>query len=137
MKLFKYIIICAGVLAMASCNEKKAAMEPEEVVEAFCRSVAAGDFSTARALCDTVSMKDYLENYQEVMNSLQKEDSCALAIASEKLSGADFEVTGVERNGDARTIQYRLAAGGHEKTRKAAVKKEEGEWKVAEITDAI
>ncbi len=120
-----------------SCNEKKGVMGPEEVVEAFTRAVASGDFCSARALCDTESMDDYLENYREIMNSFQKEDSSALAIASSMLAGAEFEVIGTEKNGEEKTIEYRISAEGYDMTRKATVKKEEGEWKVKAITDAI
>ncbi len=138
MKAFRYIIICtAAALMTASCYEKKEAMAPEAVVEAFSRAVVSGDFDAARALCDTVSMNSYLANYQEVMNSLQKEDSCALSIASAILAGAEFEVMDIRKDGDERTVQYRLKTEGGEKTRKATVRKEEGEWKVTAITDAI
>ncbi len=120
---------------MASCNETKDAMTPEEVVEAFSRAVAAGDFDAARALCDTAGMNGYLNNYMKVMDSLQKKDSCALAIAAETLAGAEFEVIGIGKDGDGRTVEYRLGVGGNEKTKKATVRKEEGEWKVTAITD--
>ncbi len=135
MKIFGYIFICAALPVLFSCNGKKEVMEPEEVVEAFSRAVAAGDFDMARRLCDTVSMNDYLENCRKVMSSLQKEDSCAFAIAAGMLSGAGFEVENMERNGDERTVQYRLVLGDNAKTRKAALEKEEGEWRVREITD--
>ncbi len=137
MKILKYIFICTVLVLTASCNEKKKVMEPEEVVESFTRAVAAGDFCAAKALCDTVSMKDYLENYRMVMNSLQKEDSSALAIAASMLAGAEFEVVGTGKSDEGKTIEFRLTTGGNEKTKKATVKKEEGEWKVTSITDAI
>ncbi len=137
MKTLRYILICtAAVLAAASCG-KKGAMGPEEVVEAFSRAVATGDFETARTLCDTIYMYDYIENYQKVMTSLQKEDSSAFAIAVEMISGAEFEVTGVDKNGEEKTVTYKFTADGNGKTKKATVKKEEGEWKVKSITDAI
>ncbi len=137
MRILKYIFIGIALLAAFSCGETKKVMEPEEVVEAFCRAVAAGDFDAACALCDTTSMNGYLENYRETMDSLQKKDSSALMIASSLLAGAEFEVIGTEKNGDERAITYRLAAEGNAKSRKATVKKEEGEWKVTAITDTI
>ena len=109
---------------------------PEAVVEAFCRAVAAGDFETAGGLCDTVSMKGYLDEWRKVWNDLQKEDSSALAIASSMLSGAEIEVIRTERYGEKRTVLYRIEAEGNSKTRTATVKNEEGEWKVEEISDA-
>ena len=116
--------------------EEKEAMGPEAAVETFCRAVAAGDFETAGGLCDTVSMKGYLDEWRKVWNDLQKEDSSALAIASSMLSGAEIEVIRTERNGEKRTVLYRIEAEGNSKTRIATVKNEEGEWKVEEISDA-
>lgn len=116
--------------------EEKKAMGPEAAVETFCRAVAAGDFETAGGLCDTVSMKGYLDEWRKVWNDLQKEDSSALAIASSMLSGAEIEVIRTERNGEKRTVLYRIEAEGNSKTRTATVKNEEGEWKVEEISDA-
>ena len=112
-------------------------MGPSEVVEAFNRAVTAGDFDMARSLCDTVSMKGYLDSYMEAWESLQKEDSSALAIASSLLTGAVIEIGKVVKNGEDREIYYSLEADGHRQERKATVKKEEGEWKVLEITGAI
>ncbi len=138
MKYTLYVLICAVTAFLSvSCNVKKEVLTPEEVVEQFCRSVAAGDFDTARALCDTASMKDYLENYHKTMASLQKEDSCALAIASSILSSAEFEVSDIKKDGEDRIIRYRIEAEGSEKTRTATVTKKEGEWRVTRITDAI
>ncbi len=136
MNTLKYIFICTAMLAAASCTGKKESMSPEAVVETFCRAVASGDFDAARSLCDTVSMNGYLENYRKVMNSLQKEDSCALAIASSILAGAEFEVNGTDRKDDERMVFYTIRTEEHMKARRAVLKKEEGEWKVREITDA-
>ncbi len=137
MKTLKFIFICTAALFMASCNGKKENMTPEEMVESFCRAVAGGDFDAARSLCDTVSMDGYLKSYQEAMNSLQKEDSSALAIAASMLSGAEFEVSDVEKNGEGRTVSYTLKAEGCTKDKKATLIKEEGEWKVKAVTDRI
>ncbi len=139
MKLFRYIPFCiASVLATAACNEEqKEPMGPEAVVEAFSRAVAAGDFETARTLCDTIGMKDYLENYQKTMDAMQKVDSSALAIAKSMLSGAVFEATKVDKDGEKRTVRYTVRTEGETKSKKATVRKEEGEWKVEAITDVI
>ena len=139
-RILKYLIVAAGMVMAAGCGgnnaEEKKAMGPEAAVETFCRAVAAGDFETADELCDTVSMKGYLDEWRKVWNDLQKEDSSALAIASSMLSGADIEVIRTERNGEKRTVLYRIEAEGNSKTRTATVKNEEGEWKVEEISDA-
>jgi hypothetical protein len=127
--------ICTLMHGCRDAEEMKA-MGPEAAVETFCRAVAAGDFETAGGLCDTVSMKGYLDEWRKVWNDLQKEDSSALAIASSMLSGAEIEVIRTERNGEKRTVLYRIEAEGNSKTRTATVKNEEGEWKVEEISDA-
>ncbi|MBQ7811338.1 MAG: DUF4878 domain-containing protein [Bacteroidales bacterium] len=111
-------------------------MGPAEVVEAFNRAVTAGDFEKASELCDTVAMKDYLDSYKEAWEVLSAEDSTVLSIASSILEKAVTDVTEVRKEGDRRTVIYTLEADGHSKTRKATVRKEEGEWRVERITDA-
>ena len=49
--------------------------------------------------------------------------------------GSDIEK--IEKADEGKAVYYTLEADGHTKTRKAIVKKTEGIWKVAEITDAI
>ncbi|MGM9736312.1 MAG: hypothetical protein ACI3ZL_07860 [Candidatus Cryptobacteroides sp.] len=110
---------------------------PEAVVEAFNRAITAGDFETASALCDTVQMKEYLDSYREAWDVLMKEDSTALSIASAILSGAVLEITAVEKDGKDKCVRYRLDADGRKKERMARVSKEEGEWRVVTISDAI
>lgn len=140
MKKYLFVIIigiCSIVSGCGNAVEKKAEMGPEAVVEAFNRAVTAGDFDMARSLCDTVSMKGYLDSYMEAWATLQKEDSSALAIASSLLTGAVIEIGKVVKNGEDREVYYSLEADGHRQERKAKVKKEDGEWKVLEITGAI
>ena len=137
-RIFKYLTVAAGMVMAAGCGggEQKAQTGPEAAVEAFCRAVAAGDFETACGLCDTVSMKGYMDEWRKVWNDLQKVDSCALTIASSMLSGAEIEVMKTERNGEKRTVLYRIESEGNSKTRTATLRNEEGEWKVEEISDA-
>ena len=111
-------------------------MGPAEVVEAFNRAITTGDFAQAGQLCDTVTMKDYLDSYQEAWGVIMAEDSTALTIASSILEKAVIDVEEVKKEGEKRTVIYSLAADGHSKTRKAIVKKEEGSWRVERITDA-
>lgn len=139
MKKYLFVVIIGISSIISGCGnaEDKKEMGPEDVVEAFNRAVTAGDFDAACSLCDTVSMKGYLDSYIEAWETLQKEDSSALAIASSLLSGAVLEISKVEKDGEGKVVYYTLEADGHRKERKATVKKEEGEWKVQEITDAI
>ena len=111
-------------------------MGPTETVEAFNRAITVGDFAQAKQICDTVSMKDYLDSYQEAWDVLQAEDSSTLSIAASILEKAVIEVEEVMKEGDKRIVLYTLEADGHSKVRKATVKKEEGAWRVERITDA-
>jgi hypothetical protein len=129
--------VVAGLVILAGCggsNEK--AMGPEETVEAFCRAVTAGQWNQAEALCDTLSMKEYLDSHKEAWETLQKEDSCTLAIAESILAETIMTVEQVSREDDRRVVSYTLTADGNSKMRKAILKKEEGAWRVERITDA-
>lgn len=140
MKNKIFIIALIGICTiMYGCRnaEEKKAMGPEDVVEAFSKALASGDFENARCLCDSIAMKDYIEGYAEVWNRLQKEDSSALAIAASLLSEAEMSIIRSEKTGDGKDVYYRIEADGNVRELKATVKKEEGEWKVKMITDAL
>ena len=107
------------------------------ITMAFSKALASGDFENARCLCDSIAMKDYIEGYAEVWNRLQKEDSSALAIAASLLSEAEMSIIRSEKTGDGKDVYYRIEADGNVRELKATVKKEEGEWKVKMITDAL
>ena len=129
--------VVAGLVILAGCggsNEK--AMGPEETVEAFCRAVTAGQWNQAEALCDTLSMKEYLDSHKEAWETLQKEDSCTLAIAESILAETIMTVEQVSREDDRRSVSYTLTADGNSKMIKAILKKEEGAWRVERLTDA-
>ena len=141
IRTLKYIaLICTSGLLM-SCGgnnaEEKKALEPEEVVAGFCRAVAGGDFEEAYSLCDSAGMEDYISRYREVWKNLQKEDSSALAIASTMLAESEIEILKTAKEENGRAVYYKIEADGNTKTKKAAVVKEEGEWRVKEITDMI
>lgn len=138
----KHIYLLMGLLAAvfsscASPSAEEQPMGPEDTVVAFNRAITAGDFTQASALCDTVSMKDYLESYMEAWEVISREDSSALAIASSILSGAVIEITDVKKADDRRIVSYTLEADGHSKKRSATVRKEGKKWRVELITDAI
>lgn len=144
--LLKYIfaggVVVGAVLAIVLVTARSGKestdqhMGPEEVIKAFNMAITSGDFDTACSLCDTVSMQDYLNSYHEAWNILQQEDSSILAIASALLSDGVLQINRTEKDADARYIHYTLEADGHSKTRRAKLEKEEGEWKVKEITDS-
>ena len=132
------------LMMMAGCGggqektgaEKRAEMGPEGTVEAFCRAVAGGDFAAAKALCDTVAMKPYIDSYAEALTSQTKKDGGVAAIAAESLSMMEFTTDDIVKDGDSRKVHYTIAGPeGMSKKKTATVKKIEGVWKVEEITD--
>jgi len=110
---------------------------PAQVVETFNRAITAGDFAKAATLCDTVSMRNYLESYQEAWQTINREDSTVLSIASDILSGAVLNIEDILTEDGKKVVLYTLEADGHSKTRQARLKKEEGEWRIEAITDRI
>ena len=134
--IFLNLLMMVAVLGGCKGAEQKSrTMGPEAVAEAFCRAVSVGDMSQARTLCDTVSMRDYLDAWETSWSELAKKDSCALRIASGLLSESAFTVVKVEKEGDRRAVTYTLEADGQSKNRRAILKKEEGEWRVESMTD--
>ena len=68
MKNKIFIVALIGICTiMYGCRnaEEKKAMGPEDVVEAFSKALASGDFENARCLCDSIAMKDYIEGWTE------------------------------------------------------------------------
>lgn len=137
LNILSAFAVMTAVLSATGCaNGNSVEMGPADVVEAFNRAITGGDFTTACQLCDTLAMKDYLENYEEAWNVLKAEDSSTLSIAASILEKAVIEVKEVRKDDEKRIVLYSLEADGHSKTRKATVKKEEGAWRVEKITDA-
>ena len=126
----KAVIVLILLVAVGCKNSTSIEMGPADVVDAFNRAITGGDFNQARQLCDTASMKDYLESYQEAWEVIQAEDSSALSIASSILEKAVIDIEDIQKEGEKRIVLYTLEADGHSKTRKATVKKEEGAWRV-------
>lgn len=115
--------------------EEKKAMGPEEVAENFCRAVAGGEFAQAWALCDTVSMKDYIDGRKEEWAMLEKQDSGAFRIASQMLSEVEFTIDDIVKEGEERHMFCSIGFDGNKKGKLIILKKEEGEWKVKETAD--
>ena len=136
-KFWRINVAVMGLVMIAGCggsNEK--ALGPEETVEAFYRVITAGEWVEAEALCDTVSMRDYLDSHKEAWETLSQEDSTVSAIAEQILSGTVLKVEDVRRQDDRRVVTCTLEADGHMKTREATLGKEEGAWRVERISDA-
>lgn len=130
--------VVVAVMMAAGCGQRGESVEmgPGQTVEAFCRAMAAGEFDNARALCDTVAMKDYIGNYAEALKMQMDADSSVAAIAAGLVSGAEMAIDQVVKDGDRRLVHYTITlAEGTTKTKTANVRKEEGAWRVEAITD--
>ena len=145
-KVMRYaaaIVTAAGCLGasvlLTGCGteQEKKVLSPEETVEAFTRHIVSGEFDKARSLCDTVMMKDYIDDWMQAWERLEQKDSSVLAIASSFLAGADIHIERSEKSDTGRNIYYRIEAEGQSRKRIAKVRKEEGEWRVETITDVI
>ena len=131
-------LLITAVLLTAGCGRKAESVEmgPAETLEAFFRSVSSGDFASAAALCDTLSMKDYISAYAEALNMQSGKDSSVAAIAAGILSEAEIMVDEVVRDNDRRLVHYTIDAGDElNKKKTATLKKDEGAWRVEKITD--
>lgn len=138
MKNKIFIAALVGICTlMHGCRdaEEKKAMGPEEVAEQFCRAVAGGEFEQARELCDTVAMKDYLNEQKATWKMLEQVDSSAFSIASEMLKNIDFTVEDIVKEGEERHLFTSIGFNGSNKGKLIILKKEEGEWKVSQIAD--
>jgi hypothetical protein len=88
-------------------------------------------------LCDTTSMQAYIDRCITVWESLEKNDSSVLAIASSLLAGSDIKIAKTEKTDIGRDVYYSIEADGNLKEKKATLVKEEGEWRIKTITDVI
>ena len=131
----KIFIFAATVFIAVSCGQKKndGQLGPEETLEAFYKSLCAGDFSEAKTLCDTLNMSEYLGRFRTLW---EKSESSVSEIAADILSETGIETTDIEKSGDRRTVFYKLSATvGPDKEKVAILRKEEGGWKIEAITD--
>ena len=135
------IHIAVAAILLVGCKGggegKKTEMSPENVTETFTRHIASGKFDQAMELCDTTSMQAYIDRCITVWESMEKNDSSALAIASSLLAGSDIKILTTEKTDIGRDVYYSIEADGNLKEKKATLVKEEGEWRIRTITDVI
>lgn len=146
-KKYKYTFIAGAVIgvigaaALFSAKEGKPAdpqkADPEVVMTEFVDAVKTGDFDKAYNLCDTLSMKEYLDTFKEKWEENSLKDSTAFAATVEILSKTVIEINETEEKDGVCFIEYTLELDGSRRKCHAGLKKEEGEWKVTEITSAI
>ena len=116
-------------------GDRQAELGPEETIEAFYSSLCKGEFEMARGMCDTLAMAEYLEGF---MGAWKESDSTVCLIAADILSEVTVTVTDTQKSGQSRTVFYELSAvDGSNKEKTATLSKEEGAWKIEEITDRL
>ena len=130
------LIIVAIVIVWGCKGEKSVEMGPVETVEAFYKAVTSGEWAEAEALCNTLTMKEYLDEYQQTWEMLKEENSDAMTVAQTLFGDADLKAESVKREEDKRIVTYTISADGLSKTKKAILKKVEGAWSVERIQDA-
>ena len=133
MKKIIFMIICAAL----TCGCGKKAEGPEVVVEAFYKAVTAGDWDGAAKFWCSSEANDYIDALKNAWESLQTEDENALNMAAAVLSDVKVNIEKTEKTDQGKAIYYTLEVGEFCKRRKACVRKEEREWRVMEIIDAI
>ena len=125
------VMFSVSLFRTCSNKDKKAEMGPEETLEAFYKELCAGEFDRASGLCDSLTISGF-------RTAWEKNDSTVSDIASAILSEMSVTVTDVERDGQTRTVFYELSISDKQSKEKVAtLSKEEGAWKIKEITDRI
>lgn len=130
------VALLVGMVALNGCGERSVEMGPVETVEAFFKAVTAGDWAEAEALCDTVSMTEYIESNKAAWSRLEREDSGAMAVTKSLIAQTSISIEEVKREDEKRIVTYTLVIEGLSKTCEATLKKEEGAWRVEKIQDA-
>ena len=103
-------------------SEKSVEMGPAETVEAFCKAVAAQQWEEAETMCDTLSMKEYINAYKAACERFSKEDEGAAKVAGSILKEAAVNISDVRKEDDKRVVTYTLEADGLSKTNKATLR---------------
>lgn len=116
-----------------SAEETKA----ESVLERFIYALRDGDFETASSMCDTTSLQDYLDAYKQGWEKQSMKDSADFAAIRSIIANTTMSTDKMEELDGVCIIDYTLSMDDQTKRCQATVKKEEGEWKVAAITNEI
>ena len=130
------LILAVCTLITAGCFQgADKGKRPEDTVNAFYKALCSGEFEQAESHCDTLGMKSYLDIFR---NAWEAADEDQIMAASEILKEISVTVNDIERDGQDRTVFYTLtSAEGKTKEKIATLMKEEGEWKIGQITDRV
>lgn len=126
-------VVVFGIAIFGKKGGKGSESGPEKTLTTFYENLYAGDFSSAESLCDTLSMGAYLETFRCAWDAADKDIIDAVPGI---LAKTEIEITDIEKDGQTRTVFYTMTAPeGRTKEKIAELRKEEGEWIIATITD--
>lgn len=128
------LLLTAVAVFLTGCiHTREASLGPDETLETFYTNLFAGDFDEAESLCDTLGMQEYIGVLKGVWGQA---DSSVMTIVPAILSETAVSITDIVKNGQERTVFYKLTAtDGSDKEKIATLRKEEGGWKIKSITD--
>ena len=138
-QILRLYAVVAAMVCLVGCwgGEKSVEMDPVETVEAFCKAITSGEWEKAEALCDTLSMQEYIEGHKQAWTIFEKEDESAMQVAKSILENTTVIIGDMHKADEKRVVTYTIEADGLSKTKKATLKKEEGAWIVERITDRL
>ena len=146
-KRHKYTIAAGLVIAVAvtaavlfsgdGVSQKAEKPGPEGVVSGFVSAMKSGDFEAAFALCDSASMHEHMYAYMQKWQEMSQKDSAAYCSMTEMLAGTQIAFDGMSEEDGMCHVDYRLTMEESEKDCRATLRKEEGEWKIVEITNKL
>ena len=138
MRGFKISCMLFFLACLAGCwgGERSVEMGPAETVEAFCKAANACQWEEAENLCDSLSMKEYIESQKQAWARFEKEDEGAAKVARSVMESSTVTIKGMSKDEDKRIVTYTIETDGLSKTKKATLRKEEGAWRVETITEA-
>ena len=126
------ITVAVAVLMTGCWGNESTGHGPEETLKVFYTNILSGDFDKAGSLCDSLGMKEYLDN---ILDKWNEADSSVKAIVPDLLSGTSIKVTDIVKNGQERIVFYELTAtDGTSREKTATLSNEEGAWKIKTIT---
>ena len=129
--------IAAAFLSGEGASQKDGKPGPEGVVSGFVSAMKSGDFEAAFALCDSASMHEHVHAYMQKWQEMSQKDSATFRSMTEVLAGTQIAFEEMTEEDGMCHVGYKLAMDENEKVCRATLRKEEGEWKIVEITDKL